>query len=86
MTLEHQTRIMDLVILVDLATLHPRIQHKKHKSILDFREGEFEIFLQYGHGGHFILEIFPSPDPKRLHMRFDKNCPCGFMGEAIRKW
>ena len=51
----------------------------------------FKVFTIYGHGGHLghvtwiIYTNFRSPFPRRLHIKFGFDRPCGFRGEDVRK-
>ena len=76
-----------LAILVDL--LSPMIYAKITQGILG--SGEEDFYLTYGHGGHFgqrtatILATFPSPNLRRLQMKFEQNWHRGFRGEVVWK-
>ena len=49
----------------------------------------FKVFTIYGHGGHLgnvtwtIYINFPSPFPKRLHIKFGFDWPSSFRGEDV---
>ena len=60
-----------------------------HRSIGSGEEDFFKVFTINGCGGHLghvtrtVLTFFHSPDPWRLHMKFDYNWLGSFRGEVV---
>ena len=69
----------------------PHTKFQGHRSF-GSREEDFLRFLPYnGHGGHLghmtwtVWTNFHSSIPRRLHVKFCFNRPCGFREEAVWK-
>ena len=64
------------------AKIHPQ-------GNLSSAEEDFYVFTIYGHGCHLgqrtatILAILRSPNPRRLHMKFQQHWPDRFRGKTI---
>ena len=58
-------------------------------GLLVLEKNIFKVFNIYGHGGHLghvtwtIYINFPSPFPRRLHIKFGFDWPSGFRGEDV---
>ena len=67
--------------------LHAKFQD--HRTSGSGEGNFFKVFTIYGHGGHLgdvtwtIYTNFPSPFPRRLHIKFGFDWPSGFRGEDV---
>ena len=67
--------------------LHAKFQD--HRTSGSGEEDFLSFFTIYGHGGHLghvtwtIYTKFPSPFPRRLHIKFGFDWPSGFRGEDV---
>ena len=64
--------------------------HTKFRENRPVSSGDFErVFSIYGRGGHLghvtqvVRTNFPSPNPRRLHIKFDFDRASGFGEENV---
>ena len=67
--------------------IHAKFQD--HRTSGSGEEDFFKVFTIYGRGGHLghvtlnIYTNFLSPFPRRLHIKFGLDWPCGFREEDV---
>ena len=83
-----------VIICTNLVVLEYPMLHTKFQGHWPFGSGDFfyKVFTTYGHGGNLchvtwtVWTNFCSPIPRRLHVKFGFNQPCGFRGDVWKCW